>query len=59
MTDIRNTIIHDASAPVMLDDEYIKDSFNILHDSIERCYIELTKSKSWVFDKTWGAGRLK
>lgn len=59
MTHIRNTIIHEASNPIILDDNYIKDSMNILHDSIERCYRELTKYKHWVFDKTWGVPRLK
>lgn len=59
MTEIRNTIIHDPSAPIFLEGEFIKDSINILNDSIERCYRELTKLKSWTFEKTWGAGRLK
>jgi len=59
MTEIRNMIIHDASSPVMLEEEYIKDSINILHDSIEKCYKELTRIKGWSFDKTRGAGRLK
>ena len=60
MTDNRNVIIHEASKPLILDDNYIKDSFNVLHDSIERCYKELTKQKKWTFDKGWAAGgRLK
>jgi hypothetical protein len=59
MTELRNTIIHDASSPVLLEEEYIKDSINILHDSIERCYKELTNISKWQFDKTWGVGRLK
>ena len=59
MTEIRNLIIHEASLPVMLEEEYIKDSINILHDSTEKCYKELTKIKGWTFEKTWYAGRLK
>ena len=59
MTEIRNLIIHEASSPVMLEDEYIKDSINNLHDSIEKCYKELTRINGWTFEKTWGAGRLK
>jgi hypothetical protein len=59
MTEIRNTIIHEASSPVILEEDYIKDSINILHDSIERCYKELTKVKGWTYFKTWGIGRLK
>lgn len=59
MTELRNTIIHDASSPVILEENYIKDSINILHDSIERCYKELTNISGWQFDKTWGISRLK
>lgn len=59
MTSIRNTIVHEASSQILLEDNYIKDSINILHDSIERCYKELTKMKCWYFDKTWGVNRLK
>lgn len=59
MTEIRNSIIHDASSPILLEEDYIKDSINILHDSIERCYKELTRIKGWTYLKTWGAGRLK
>lgn len=59
MTEIRNSIIHEASSSIMLDEEYVKDSINILHDSIERCYKELTKANGWTYFKTWGTGRLK
>lgn len=59
MTQTRNVIIHEASNPILLDDPYIKDTINILHDSIERCYKELTKWKNWTFEKTWGVPRLK
>lgn len=59
MTDFRNLIIHDASSPVMLQEDYIKDCINIMHDSIEKCYVELCNISGWQFDKTWGVGRLK
>lgn len=59
MTQTRNIIIHEASYPIILDDDYIKDSLNILHDSIERCYKELTRLGNWTFYKTWGVARLK
>jgi hypothetical protein len=54
ITEIRNTIIHEASNPIILDDDYIKDSINMLHDSIDRCYDHLTKQKGWAYEKTWG-----
>lgn len=59
MTETRNTIIHEASAAVILEDAYIKDCLNVLHDSVERCYLDLTKKNNWAFNKTWGVGRVK
>ena len=59
LTDIRNQIIHQASSPIMIDDDYIKESYNILHDSIERCYKFLTDKKGWYFGKTWHTGKMK
>ncbi|WP_394908092.1 hypothetical protein [uncultured Mesonia sp.] len=59
MTEIRNEIIHSASSPIFLDDDYIQDLLNIIHDSVERCYTELTKINDWKFNKGWGVGRLK
>ncbi|MDZ7650702.1 MAG: hypothetical protein U5K54_28165 [Cytophagales bacterium] len=59
VTEIRNTIIHEASSPIILDDDYIKDVINVLHDSIERCYKHLTKQRNWTYEKAWGVGRLK
>jgi len=57
MTEIRNEIIHRASAPIFIEDDQIKDSINLLHDGIERSYKELTKLKNWEFRKMWG-GRI-
>ena len=59
MTEIRNVIIHEASSPVILEDDYIKDLINVLHDSMDICYKELTNVYSWTYFKTWGVGRLK
>lgn len=59
MAHTRNIIIHEASYPIILDDDYIRDSLNILNDSIERCYRELTKLNNWTFYKSWGGPRLK
>jgi len=47
MTEFRNEIIHQASSPIIIEDEYLKDLINVLHDSVERCYEELTKLKGW------------
>lgn len=59
MTELRNTIIHKASSPILLSREYIVDAVNILHDSIEKCYIELTRINDWNYNKSWGVGRLR
>ncbi len=59
MTELRNEIIHQASSSVIIEDKYLTDLINILHDSIDRCYEELTKLKGWHYNKTWGVGRLK
>jgi hypothetical protein len=59
MTEIRNTIIHEAGKNIIIKDRYIKELINNLHDSIERCYIYLTSKNNWPYDKTWSTGRLK
>lgn len=57
ITTLRNEIIHQASTPILIDDKYISDSFNMLHDSIEMCYKYITTKKGWYFDKTWNLGK--
>ena len=55
----RNQIIHRASTPIIIEDAYIIESFNVIHDSIELCYKFLTTKKKWDYEKTWNAGKLK
>lgn len=57
--ELRNTIIHEASTPIILEDDYIKDAINMLHDAIERCYLDLTNKNNWHFDKPFGISKLK
>jgi hypothetical protein len=58
MTEIRNVIIHEPSTPVLLDDQYIADSINILHYAIEKCYTEISRHKGWKFEKNWTAPQI-
>ena len=59
MVTIRNEIIHRASSPIMLNDDYIKEIMNITEDSIDRCQKELVKIYGWNFYKSWSTGRGK
>lgn len=59
MTEIRNKLIHRASTPILIEDKYLKDLFNIIHDSVERCYTHLIETKEWSYYKTWNVPKLK
>lgn len=59
MVNIRNEIIHKASTPIILDNDYIIELINNLQDCIEIFYEQLTDLYNWELDKGWFAPKLK